>query len=568
MSDARAKGIFSSGCKPTWIWCTAVFAVAFLWMLMSGAILDDHFNRISRGWQIWVYGESPFIDFRDPGYYLTLYASAAMQALSGGGLLGEAVLDCTAIALALVLTFLLVVEASQSLAVGLLAVALALGVAPRYYDYDKVLFYGLGLMCCWRYIDRRSVGLVVATGLLTAAAGLFRYDNGLILAAAFLVTLVACHGRDLRALARMSAIYGLAVMLAVMPFLIGWQRTIGVLEVWRQISTYAAQEGGQSPLFQLPTIAGGADAFIVWIYVGSIVLIPLVIGSFFRTARSDDQAFARPVPKMLAVLVVSGLVAAFVLRNPIGARLGAAVPTFTVLGGYLIGRWVPRRSIDALPVRFVAVGLVILAVTVAGVRAARTLEVPSVAQTGRLVVGQVVGQMVGHVRALAAAPADLTALPSRERYGGIVEYLRECTPAGSRVLTTWFAPQVHYFAQRGFAGGMLVFLGQPWNSAVDQTRTVEQLKSQDVSLVLVESRSLAQFNRDYGRVADYLEGHYRLAGTSSFGAPDAGLDAYRVLVRASEIPDHTEPRWDLPCLVPRRTSRPADAILRASSGRR
>jgi hypothetical protein len=567
MNDAQSKGVFWSGCQPTWVWCAAVFAVAFFWMLMSGAILDDHFNRISRGWQIWVYGESPFIDFRDPGYYLTLYASAAMQALSGGSLLGEAVLDCTAIALAVVLTFLLVAEASQSLAVGLFAVALALGVSPRYYDYDKVLFYGLGLMCCWRYTDRRSVGLVVVTGLLTTAAGLFRYDNGLILAAAFLVTLVACHGRDLRALARMSATYGLVVMLAVMPFLIGWQRTIGVPEVWRQISTYAAQEGGQSPLFQLQTIAGDAP-FVAWIYVGSIVLIPLVIGSFFRTGRSDDGAFARPVPKMLAVLVVSGLLAAFVLRNPIDARLGAAVPTFTVLGGYLIGRWVPRRSIDALPVRFVALGLVMLAVAVAGVRAARTLEAPSVARTGRLVVGQVVGQVVGHVRALAAAPADLTALPSRERYGSIVEYLRACTPVGSRVLTTWFAPQVHYFAQRGFAGGMLVFLGQPWNSAVDQARTVEQLESQDVSLVLVESRSLAQFNRDYGRVADYLERHYRLAGTSSFGVPDAGLDAYRVLVRASEIPDHTEGRWDLPCLVTRRARHPADAILRAGSGRR
>ena len=200
---------------------------------MSGAILDDHFNRISRGWQIWVYGESPFIDFRDPDYYLTLYTSAAMQALSDGSLLGEAVLACTAIALALTVTFLLVVEASQSLAVGLLAVALALAVAPRYYDYDKVLFYGLGLMSCWRYIDRRSVGLVVAVGLLTTVAGLFRYDNGLLLAAAFLVTLIACHGRDRRVLARRFATYGLTVMLVVMPFLIGWHRTIGVPEVWR-----------------------------------------------------------------------------------------------------------------------------------------------------------------------------------------------------------------------------------------------------------------------------------------------------------------------------------------------
>ena len=242
-----------------------------------------------------------------------------------------------------------------------------------------------------------------------------------------------------------------------------------------------------------------------------------MLASFVRTKRSDAGALARPVPKMLAALVVSGLVAVFVLRNPIDARLGAAVPTATVLGGYLIGRWVPRRSIDALPLRSVALGLVILAVVVVGVRAARTLEAPSVPQIARRAAGQVVGR----IQALTAAPADLTTLPNREHYEGIVEYLRECTPAGSRVLTTWNAPHVHYFAQRGFAGGMLLFLGQPWNSAVDQARTVEQLESQDVSLVLVESESLTDFNERYDRVADYLERHYRLAGASSFGVPGA-----------------------------------------------
>ena len=251
-------------------------------MLVSGTFVDDHFDRISRGWQIWVHGDRPFIDFRDPGYYLMLYTSAALQAVSGGNLLGEAVLDSAAIALAVTLTFLLVVEASQSMAVGLLAVAMALGVAPRYYDYDKVLFYALGLVACWRYVDRRSVGWVVAAGLLTTVAGLFRYDNGLFLAAAFLVTLIACHGRDRRVLVGRSATYGLTVMLAIMPFLIGWHRTIGIPEVWRQISTYAAQEGRRSQLFQVPTIPGEADAFVVWVYVGSIVLIPLVLGSLIR----------------------------------------------------------------------------------------------------------------------------------------------------------------------------------------------------------------------------------------------------------------------------------------------
>ena len=259
---------------------------------------------------------------------------------------------------------------------------------------------------------------------------------------------------------------------------------------------------------------------------------------------------------MLAALVVTGFVAVFVLREPIDARIGAVVPTVTVLGGYLVGRWVPRRVIDALPLRSVALGLVILAVVVVGLRAARTLEAPSAARIGRRAVGSVVGR----VQALTAAPGDLTALPDREHYEGVVRYLRECTPAGSRVLTTWFAPHVHYFAQRGFAGGMMVFFGGHWNSAVDQARTVEQLESQDVPLILVESQSLASFNERYDRVAAHLERYYRFAGASSFGAPGAGPDRYRVLIQSSVIPDHTESRWSLPCLVAQRLDRPIGAV--------
>ena len=525
-----------------------MFVVAFAWMLGSGAIFDDQFNRIARGWHIWAYGESPFRDFRDPGYNLTLYASAAMQAVSGGSLLGEAMLDCGAIAVAVVLTFLMVVEVSRSATVGLVAVALMLSVAPRYYDYDKVLFYALGVLCCWRYIDRPSASRAVAAGVVAATAGLFRYDNGLVLAAAFLATLVACRRHDRRAFVRESAAYVIAMMLAVLPFLIAWQSTIGLPEVWRQVTAYAAQEGARSPLLEPLTIVKGIEPFLAWIYAGSILLLPVVAGSL-AFHRQSDETFAKPVPKMLATLVVSGLVAAVVLRNPIGARLGAAVPTATILAAYLVGRWVPRRHLTTLSPRSTALAIVTVAVVVAGVRAARTLDEPSVAGISRRVVGQAIGAIDGHIDALAAAPRGLTALPDRERYQGLVEYLRDCTPAGSRVLTTWFAPHLHFFAQRGFAGGMVVFLGQPWTSAVDQARTVEQLESQDVSMALVESRRLAEFNADYDRVAGYLERHYRLAGVSSFSEPDAGRDTYRVLIPASTIPDHTDARWNLPCLV-------------------
>jgi hypothetical protein len=36
-----------------------VFAAAFVWLLLNVELLNDHFDRISRGRQILVYGEHP-----------------------------------------------------------------------------------------------------------------------------------------------------------------------------------------------------------------------------------------------------------------------------------------------------------------------------------------------------------------------------------------------------------------------------------------------------------------------------------------------------------------------------
>jgi hypothetical protein len=102
-----------------------VLAAAFVWLLLNVELPNDHFDRISRGRQILVYGERPFVDFRDPGYFLTLYASAAVQALSGGRLLGEAVFDSAAVAVAVVLTFLLAARAAESTGIGLVAAIFA-----------------------------------------------------------------------------------------------------------------------------------------------------------------------------------------------------------------------------------------------------------------------------------------------------------------------------------------------------------------------------------------------------------------------------------------------------------
>ena len=73
---------------------TLVWTFALCFSLATYTFSDDHFGRISPARQIARYGELPFRDFFDPGYFLTELASAAVQRVFGDNLLGEMLLTC------------------------------------------------------------------------------------------------------------------------------------------------------------------------------------------------------------------------------------------------------------------------------------------------------------------------------------------------------------------------------------------------------------------------------------------------------------------------------------------
>ena len=279
-----------------------VFACAFSWLFLTVEMLDDHFDRISRGRQILVYGERPFVDFLDPGYFLTLYTSAAALAISGGSLLGEAVIDSAAIAVAVAITFVLAARAAQSTGIGLVAALFTLIVAPRYYDYDKVLFYTLGLALAWRYADDRRLRTLFAAAMVTVAAGLFRYDNGMFLFAATMTTLVACHWRATGMLLRRGAAYCSSVALGLTPAAIAWQQTVGVSEVLRQVRAYAQVEGARTEIFKLPIprVDGSSvlsalvspENHTVVLYYAIVALMPAAaIVVLWRSVSNGSRAF-------------------------------------------------------------------------------------------------------------------------------------------------------------------------------------------------------------------------------------------------------------------------------------
>ena len=527
-----------------------VLVATFGWSLLTFELLNDHFDRISRGRQILVYGDRPFVDFRDPGYFLTLYASAAAQAASGGSLLGEAVIDSAGIAVAVALTFLLAARAAQSTGIGLVAAAFAVVVAPRYYDYDKVRFYTSGLALAWRYADRRGFGTIIAVSVVTAVAGLFRYDNGLFLFAGTVATLVACHWREPRTLTRRTTVYGTGVVVALAPAAIAWQQSLGLSAVVRQIQTYAQVEGARTDIFTPPRLmleTGRSAIFAIanpqnyaaLLYYAIVALLPIAsVCLIWRAARPRrEKGMANEIPKIAAVVVLGVLVAAFILRNPVVARLGAAAPIAAILAAWMMGLVVPAREArrHARPLAIILGGAVTLwlALTLTGHSPAHWRQLPQLIVAGPT-----------WIRELARSPPNSTMLPDDGASEGMARYLRECTPPRSRVLVDGFVPEVYFFAERGFAGGTPVFFGGHWSSQRDQERTIEQLRREFVPLAIVATG----FASEYDRVSEYLSTDFDLAGISSFDSPRAPAGGYHVLLRRGIGSPPIDSRWNLPCL--------------------
>jgi hypothetical protein len=106
-----------------------------------------------------------------------------------------------------------------------------------------------------------------------------------------------------------------------------------------------------------------------------------------------------------------------------------------------------------------------------------------------------------------------------------------------------FAPQLYFFAERGFAGGMPVFFGGHWPTVQDRERTIEQLRREFVPLAIVD----AAFSSTYDRVGAFLASTFVQAGVSSFGNPRAPAGGYQVLLRPGVGSTPVDSRWNLPC---------------------
>jgi hypothetical protein len=144
---------------------------------------------------------------------------------------------------------------------------------------------------------------------------------------------------------------------------------------------------------------------------------------------------------------------------------------------------------------------------------------------------------------LVETPPSLLLLSSSHSVG-VIEYVRECTSPDDRVMAAWFAPEVFYFAGRGFAGGMSVYFGGHWSRPSDQQRAVARLRRESVPIAIVPLAYYGEFRADFPILDNYLRTAYRVAAESSMSDSE---NSYRIYVRHDAPARGASARFGLPC---------------------
>ena len=629
--------------------CAGLGLGAFFFSLSTVILLDDHFGRISPGRQIAQFGDLPFRDYLDPGYFLTEFSSAAVQWLFGDNLLGEALLTSAFIAIGTVLLFVLARRVSASSMTAFIAAVLALLLFPRAYDYDKVLFLPLGILLLWRYVETPTDSRVWAIAAGVVAGSLYRYDTGVFIAGSTVVAMAILHSGAWTICARRLVLFAIAVGCFALPVLAYVQYTSGVVNALDQMLAYGRRETERTRLSIRPRIAIAALAGVVempppgsailirwapqvddaargaaearhrlvegklrgiptertwayrisdssrdnlrglisdpivedtdgidraeltvpseplWIRAQRAVpllrvrllpgswnvanadavlynvfrLLPLVAGLILVANLWQPSSLSRvEVASIVSVIALSLALNALILRDPVSARFGGiAAPTailaaWTVCRVHLVRAAIGRRLLKAaLIVAFAAT------VWSTSLSAEWSVRMPAEVFRPRHVISVAGG--------LRESPPRLDRLQKGEQLG-IVRYLRECTGRSDRVLIGWFAPDLYFFAQRGFAGGAVAFFGQHWSEARFQARSVQLLASESVPVVILLAGDKV-FPQSYPILMQYINDHYEDAGTTNFDDPRNAGGRYSLLVRRDRRADRVHPVTGLPC---------------------
>jgi hypothetical protein len=288
-------------------------------------------------------------------------------------------------------------------------------------------------------------------------------------------------------------------------------------------------------------VDGNTVALLYWVFWIAPFAAAAVLVWRIRTRR-DWIAANGP---MLALIVAFAICAnTGFIRDPLVARLPDVAVPQTIVGAWLLSvAWrAPRRWLPRVAARVALVaGVAVIAVAVG-----RVGNVADRLDQAQLLRGP--GAIAERARTITAELRDDFSerqLPSRwaKMLVPFFVYVRECTRLDDRLLFAGYAPEVYFYAQRGFAGGQMMFLNDFHTSLEEQRLTVDRLERQSVPLIMVPVARRESFEREFSLVWNSLADKY--VPVAEFGSEDG--DRIRVLAEASRKPVRMYRGW--PCFV-------------------
>lgn len=280
-----------------------------------------------------------------------------------------------------------------------------------------------------------------------------------------------------------------------------------------------------------------AEAWLYYLFL--LIPIAAMVRLYFKgSARLE---FGAEGAKIVCVAVLGVLVNVYLVRGSLDSRLPDVVVPAAIVGAWLLGehvRWV--RGIRSAGLRSIqgAIAAVLILLTwvslttYSGVSAATLATAPFQVSRLRATVAD-----------LGRRPIDVGAPAGSTGVAGLTRFVHECTMPQDRLLLVTYEPQVFYYSERLFAGGMAFFHQRSHSSDADQILIVRTLESEQVPFVIVDERSQRTLEEDYPRLSAYLQQRFVPAGVSTFGGD--GTRRFRILADPSR--HATTTRHGLPC---------------------
>ena len=291
----------------------------------------------------------------------------------------------------------------------------------------------------------------------------------------------------------------------------------------------------------LPGVFTAQNA-LAWFYFLTLLVPVVALGLI--SADWWSGRVARPAAAVVAAAaIVCGIISLTLVRGAPSVYLAdVAAPTFVVAAWLARRLAVPDGSLVRTRLKRAGIiSLVLVAFwsvwTVGGTGS-------RLARAGVLDGPAAVWTQLGVVtRGLRNRPIDEWAPPGSTGLRTLTRYLHDCTAPSDRVLVTWFAPDVFYYAERGFAGGQ-TYLHSGWHASVaDQRLTIERMQRQSVPIILGRRIDEEVVKREFPLVYDHIQTRYRLVAESTFG----GERTFLVFVDAQLAPVAEHPGLGLPC---------------------